>query len=156
MGAIRRRDDTDRSNPLPSSVAAGNDHSLYLKSDGSLLWAETITDEETHCQSQIKQWCEQRGREVITVERRQWAKMNQWKKSNDQIESNGVSSVAAGSKRLYLKSDGRWAIGYNQLGDGTGTSHLSRLKAMVRAAWAEHSLYLKSDGGGEWGTIMLS
>jgi len=115
-----------------TSVTAGGNYSLYVKSDGS-LWAMgsndygelgdgTTTDHSTPVQ----------------------------------IESSGVASVSAGLYHsLYVKSDGRlWAMGINssgRLGDGTTTDRSTPVEiessgvASV-AAGGGHSLYVKSDG----------
>jgi alpha-tubulin suppressor-like RCC1 family protein len=126
---------TDRRTPVGvasgvSAIAAGGNHSLYLRYDGT-LWAMGYN------------YYGQLG-DGTTTDR----------SAPVQIAS-GVSAVASGSYHsLYLKSDGSlWAMGYNyngQLGDGTRTNRVTPVRVAsgvsAIAAGALHSLYLKSDG----------
>lgn len=112
------------------SVAAGANHSLIVKSDGS-LWA---------CG-----WNEygQIG-DGTTTDRHTPVKI-----------MYGVASVAAGNAHsLIIKNDGSlWACGrndYGQLGDGTTTDKLTPVKIMDGvasvAAGVRHTLIIKNDG----------
>jgi alpha-tubulin suppressor-like RCC1 family protein len=83
-----------------TAIAAGADHSLFLKTDGS-LWAVGYND------------CGQLGDGTLNNTNRP-----------EQIVPNGVTAIAAGADQsLFLKSDGSlWVMGYNdcgQLGDST-------------------------------------
>ena len=118
------------------AISAGNSHTLFVKSDGS-LWgmgdnsAGELGDGTTN--------------QVITPE---------------QIIPNGVTAVAAGTQySLFLKSGGSlWAMGMNisgQLGDGTFNNTnrpeqiISGGVTAIAAGW-DQSLFLKSDGS-LWG-----
>ena len=84
-----------------TKVAAGESHSLFLKSDGS-LWA--MGDD----------YYGQLGD----------GNYNWFNPSPEQIVASNVTAIAGGDEHsLFLKSDGSlWAMGYNdagQLGDGT-------------------------------------
>ena len=120
-----------------TKVAAGGEHSLFLKSDGS-LWAMGENDE-----GQLSD--------------------GTYNNTNrpEQIVATNVMAIAAGSDHsLFLKRDGSlWAMGYNgygELGDGTyGTAPYyatNRPELIVAsnvtaiAAGGSHSLFLKSDG----------
>jgi len=124
-----------------TKLAAGGDHSLFLKSDGS-LWA--MGDNEYG----------QLGDGTINE-----------KNVPKQIVASNVTAIAAGQlgdaegdggyHSLFLKSDGSlWAMGdneYGQLGDGTTDSMnvpeqivASNVTAIAAGGW--HSLFLKSDG----------
>ena len=125
-------------------IAAGINHSLFLKSDGS-LWAMGAN------------WGGQLGDGT-------YAKTNR----PEQIVASGVTTIAARDHSLFLKNDGSlWVMGnnqYGQLGDGTtNNSNLPKqivasgvtaiaagdspalpqpLQRLLRAAleaWAEHS-----------------
>ncbi len=117
-----------------TAIAAGDHHSLFIKSDGS-LWAMggngfgelgdgTLNSAGTN--------------------------------SPEKIVANGVTAIAGGTDHsLFLKSDGSlWGMGDNdpgQLGDGTvhGTNQPEKIVAsgvMAIAAGWFHSLFLKSDG----------
>ena len=115
---------------LVISAAAGNTHSLYLKSDGT-LWATGYN------------YYGQLGNGTTVT------------RSNAvSVASNVVSVIAGADHTLFLKNDGTlWAMGWNgdgELGDGTHTqrnspvSVASNVVAMAGGAW--HSLYLKNDG----------
>ncbi|HZL77721.1 MAG TPA: hypothetical protein VFC17_02635 [Candidatus Limnocylindrales bacterium] len=117
-----------------TAIAAGDHHSLFLKSDGS-LWAMggngfgelgdgTLNSGGTN--------------------------------SPEKIVASGVTAIAGGTDHsLFLKSDGSlWGMGDNdpgQLGDGTahGTIQPEKIVASGVTAVAAgffHSLFLKSDG----------
>ena len=115
-----------------TAIAAGDFHSLFLKSDGS-LWAMGENEigelgNGTFVNAYIP----------------------------EQIVASNVTAIAAGgSDSFFLKSDGSlWAMGWNgygQLGDGThynsstpGQIVASNVTAI--AAGYGHSLFLKSDG----------
>ena len=115
-----------------TNIAAGETHSLFITSDGSLWGMGYNVDGQlgdgTYIFS-INRF------ELITV-------------------SNAVSIAAGVSHSLLLKSDGSlWSMGnnaYGQLGDGT-YSNTNRPKQIVAsnvvaiAAGGSHSLFLKSD-----------
>ena len=112
------------------AVAAGADHSLFLKADGT-LWAVGYNgDGELGDGTNID------------------------KQLPECVASNVVAVAAGEWHSLYLTSDGTlWAMGQNnwgQLGDGTTTSQLlpepvaSNVVAVAAGAW--HSLFLKTDG----------
>jgi alpha-tubulin suppressor-like RCC1 family protein len=123
-----------------AKVAAGSDHSLFLKSDGS-LWA---------------------------MGNNNFGQLGDGTADNDnyntnfpeQIVASNVTAIAAGGYHsLFLKSDGSlWAMGNNnfgQLGDGTtdndnyNTNFPEQIVASnvtAIAAGVFHSLFLKSDG----------
>jgi alpha-tubulin suppressor-like RCC1 family protein len=114
------------------AVAAGGNHSLLLKSDGS-LWA--MGDNSYG----------QLGDGAFNPTNRP-----------EQIVSGGVVAISAGvSHSLFVKSDGSlWGMGADydgQLGDGRTSSTnrpeqivSSGVVAVVAGAW--HSLFIKSDG----------
>jgi alpha-tubulin suppressor-like RCC1 family protein len=115
-----------------TAIAAGNEHSLLIKDDGS-LWA---MGDNTYGQLGNGTFTHQ-NRPVLIV-------------------TNGVTAVAAGYQHsLFLKNDGSlWAMGLNtsgQLGDGT-IVNTNRPELIVSsnvtaiAAGQYHSLFLKSDG----------
>jgi len=115
-----------------SQVAAGEDYSLILKTDGS-LWA---TGQNVHGQL---------GDGTTTN-----------RSTPVQILANGISQVSAGwSHSLIVKTDGSlWAVGKNlhgQLGDGTTTD--KRTPVLILASGVSqvsagrfHSLIVKTDG----------
>ena len=93
------------------SVAAGSNHSLYLRSDGS-LW----------------EW----DRTVLAVGRR----YQNGSQHSGAIESGGVTSISAGyHASWYIKSNGSlWAMGRNEsgmLGDGTTLIEIPPFKLKV-------------------------
>jgi alpha-tubulin suppressor-like RCC1 family protein len=117
-----------------TAIAAGDHHSLFIKSDGS-LWAMggdgfgelgdgTLNSAGTN--------------------------------SPEEIVASGVTAIAGGTDHsLFIKSDGSlWGMGDNdpgQLGDGTvhGTNQPEKIVASGVTAVAAgffHSLFLKSDG----------
>jgi len=119
------------------TIAAGFNHSLFLKTDGS-LWAMGYNE---------------------------YGQLGDGTTNNinypEQIVASNVTAIAAGGfHSLFLKSDGSlWAMGDNyrgQLGDGTfspynsyGTNRPERIVAsgvIAITAGANHSLFLKSDG----------
>jgi alpha-tubulin suppressor-like RCC1 family protein len=115
-----------------TAIAAGNNHNLFLKSDGS-LWAMGYNNYG------------QLGDGTLNATNRP-----------EQIVDSGVMAIAAGiNHSLFLKMDGSlWAMGgnnYGQLGDGT-TNNANQPKQIVAgdviaiAAGAYHSMFLKSDG----------
>jgi hypothetical protein len=115
---------------IVAKIAAGSDHSLILKIDGT-LWA---------CGAN---WRGQLG-DGTTTDR----------STPVQIMS-GVQSMAAGyCYSLILKTDGTlWACGsnvYGQLGDGTTTNRSTPVQIMSgvknMSAGETHSLILKTDG----------
>ena len=112
-------------------IAAGINHSLFLKSDGS-LWAMGAN------------WGGQLGDGT-------YAKTNR----PEQIVASGVTTIAARDHSLFLKNDGSlWVMGNNQYGQlGDGTTNNSNLPKQIVAsgvtaiaAGDSHSLFLKSDG----------
>jgi alpha-tubulin suppressor-like RCC1 family protein len=121
-----------------TAIAAGWNHSLFLKNDGS-LWAMG-----NNAFGQL-------GDGTLN---------STGTNSPEQIVPNGVTAIAAGrGHSLFLKSDGSlWAMGDNdagQLGDGTWDGHITPEKivatnVMAIAAGEFHSLFLKSDGS-LWG-----
>src|SRR2546426_4296381 len=114
------------------AIAAGTEHSLFLKSDGS-LWTMGYNAEG------------QLG-DGTTSNR----------SSPVKIISEKVTAIAAGGfHSLFLKSDSSlWAMGLNasgQLGDGTTSDRHSPVKVVSTnvvaiAAGFEHSLLIRSDG----------
>jgi alpha-tubulin suppressor-like RCC1 family protein len=115
-----------------TAIAAGGEHSLFLKNDGS-LWVMGGNDsgqlgDGTYNNTNLP--------EMI-------------------VASNVTAIAAGGIHSLFIKSDGSlWAMGYNgngQLGDGT-YNNTNRPEMIVAsnvtaiAAGSEYSLFLKSDG----------
>jgi alpha-tubulin suppressor-like RCC1 family protein len=116
-----------------TAIAAGNMHSLFLKSDGS-LWAMGSNAE---------------------------GKLGDGHYNNNPnrpelIVASNVTAIAAGSAHsLFLKSDGSlWGMGLNffgQLGYGTDEAVLRPVQIVASnvtaiAAGGSHSLFLKTDG----------
>jgi alpha-tubulin suppressor-like RCC1 family protein len=124
-----------------TKIAAGDLHSLFLKSDGS-LWAMGLNS------------FGQLGDGTYSTP------PNFGTNQPEMIVTSNVTAIAAGDKfSLFLKSDGSlWAMGFNgygQLGDGTynNTNQPEMVVASnVSAIAAEEitSLFLKSDGS-LWG-----
>jgi hypothetical protein len=112
------------------AMAGGYQHSLYLKSDGT-LWAMGY-----NVSGQLG--------DGTTIGRSRAVS----------VTSNVVAMAAGSVHSLYLKSDGTlWAMGYNgygQLGDETTVTRSNAVSVasnvVVATAGALHSLYLKSDG----------
>ncbi len=134
---------TDRSTPVEvfdltdiTAVAAGENHSLFLKNDGT-VWA---------CGSNSSgQFGDGISRNKLTPEQVSPA----WGWS--------ITAVAAGSEHsIFLKNDGTvWACGlnvYGQLGDGTTTQRLTPVQVSGLTgitsvgAGGLHSLFVKNDG----------
>jgi alpha-tubulin suppressor-like RCC1 family protein len=115
-----------------TAIAAGGNHSLFLKNDGS-LWAMGDNGYGGLGDGTF-----------INTNR------------PEQIVASNVTAIAVGyDHSLFLKSDGSlWVMGYNingQLGDGT-FNNTNRPEQIVSsnvtaiAAGEYHSLFLKSDG----------
>jgi alpha-tubulin suppressor-like RCC1 family protein len=114
-----------------AKLAAGGDHSLILKNDGS-LWAS--------------------GRNYYG----QLGSGNTINRTSPVQITNGVKDIATGADHsLILKNDGSlWAMGdnrYGQLGDGTNFNRTSPVEIKANgvkgiAAGALHSLILMEDG----------
>jgi alpha-tubulin suppressor-like RCC1 family protein len=125
-----------------TAVAAGQYHSLFIKSDGSLwgMGSETFGQLGDGHPENIPFYPD----------------LSSFTNLPEEIVASNVIAVAAGGAHsLFLKSDSSlWAMGYNyygQLGDGTLIS-TNRPEMIVTsnvtaiAAGAYHSLFLKSDG----------
>ncbi|MGA2028645.1 MAG: hypothetical protein ABSG87_01030 [Verrucomicrobiota bacterium] len=120
-----------------TKVAAGENHSLFLKNDGS-LWVMGFN------------YYGQLGDGIFNTVVPQGTNLPQ------QIATSSVIAVAGGgSHSLFLKSDGSlWATGGNgsgQLGDGTYNQtnlpeQIVASNVTAIAAGGGHSLFLKSDG----------
>ena len=120
---------------MVSVISAGADHTLFVRSDGS-LWG---TGE--NASSQI-------GGGPAEIHFPQ------------EIVSSGCTAIAGGNAHtLFLESDGSlWVMGnndYGQVGNGTTNGHrmpqqiVSSNVTAVAAGWT-HSLFIKSDGS-LWG-----
>jgi len=123
------------------AIAAGDDNSFFIKSDGS-LWA------------------------VGSDSFGQFGDgMYQFTNRPEQIVSAGVVAVAAGTGHaLFIKSDGSlWAMGHNDIGQlGDGTYNTTNIPEQIVssgviavAAGAFSSVFLKADGsvwtmGDDW------
>jgi alpha-tubulin suppressor-like RCC1 family protein len=115
-----------------TAIAAGESHSLFLKSDGS-LWV---------------------------MGNNYYGQLGDGTYNNtnlpEQIVASNVTAIAAGyTQSLFLKSDGSlWAMGYNtdgELGDGTYAIHNRPEQILAGnvtaiAAGDGYSLFLKNDG----------
>ena len=113
-----------------ASVAAGADHTMYVKTDGT-LWATG-----SNAQGQLGNGGNSTSTTPVQV-------------------ATGVASVAAGRVHtMYVKTDGTlWAMGdnrYGQLGDGTTTNRSSAVRVATGvaslAAGGDHTMYVKTDG----------
>lgn len=112
------------------AVYAGMNHSLLIKSDGS-LWAMGRND------------FGQLGDGT-----------NASHNTPRQIAASVVAASAGGDHSLFIKSDGTlWASGNNssgQLGDGTSVNHSTPVQiatgTVAASAGGDHSLFIKSDG----------
>jgi len=111
-------------------VAAGADHTMYVKTDGT-LWATG-----SNAQGQLGDGGNLTSNTPVQV-------------------ATGVASVAAGRVHtMYVKTDGTlWAMGdnrYGQLGDGTTTNRSSAVRVATGvaslAAGGDHTMYVKTDG----------
>jgi alpha-tubulin suppressor-like RCC1 family protein len=119
-----------------TAIAAGLNHSLFLKSNGS-LWAMGW-----NAYGQLGDGTTDNG--------------NYETNRPEQILASNVTAIAAGYLHtLFLKSDGSlWAMGdnaYGQLGDGTYNNTNIPVQIVASgvtaiAAGDQHSLFLKSDG----------
>ncbi len=122
-------------------IAGAGDHSLFLKSDGSLwgMGANPYGELGAGIYGMAPNFATN-----LPV----------------QIVASNVTAIAAGfSHSLFLKNDGSlWGIGYNGYGElGDGTYHNTNQPEQIVAsdvtavvAGAYHSLFLKSDGS-LWG-----
>ncbi len=120
-----------------TAIAAGNWHSLFLKSDGS-LWATGAG------------YSGQLGDGTYS------GSTNRPK----QVVASNVTAIAVGNNHsMFLKSDGSlWTMGHNyygQLGDGNSSNtnwpeKIVASNVTAIAAGSNHSLFLKSDGS-LWG-----
>jgi len=127
------------------AVAAGDAHSLFVKSDGT-LWAMGYN------------YYGQLGDGTTTSR----TSPVQVKDSSGTPVTNVITVAAGDAHSLFVKSDGTlWAMGnnsYGQLGDGTTINRTSPVQVTVDslgvpvtniiavAAGGDHSLFVKSDG----------
>lgn len=154
------------------AIAAGHDHSLFVKSDGS-LWGMggafiNTNQPKAIVASDVAAIAAGGGFSLfLETDGSLWAMggnnygelgngnfngMNQ----PEEIVASNVTAIAAGEYHsLFLKSDGSlWAMGlnnYGQLGDGTFNltnrpAEIVSSNVTAIAAGLEHSLFLKSDG----------
>jgi alpha-tubulin suppressor-like RCC1 family protein len=125
-----------------TAIAAGADHSLFLKSDGS-LWA--MGDNTTSPFPNANPDSGQLGDGTYNNTN-----------GPEMIVAGNVTAIAAGGfHSLFLKNDGSlWGMGYNysgELGDGT-YNNTNRPEMIVAgnvtaiAAGLYHSLFIKNDG----------
>lgn len=127
---------TDRLTPAfitgdVTEVAAGESHTLFIKTDGS-LWAMGNNNYG------------QLG-DGATTDRNVPVK----------VGTDVIAAVAGSSHSLFLKSDSTlWAMGYNyygQLGDGTTTNRSTPVQiaqgVLSVASAGDFTLFIKSDGG---------
>ena len=130
---------TDRTNPVKLegegvlSVAAGEGHSLYIKTDDNSLWAMGANESG------------QLGNGTTDPS-----------DSSVQADAGPVSRIAAGqSHSLFIRGDGTlWAMGANesgQLGNGNTTNQNTSVQADAGpvsriAAGQSHSLFVKTNG----------
>jgi len=130
---------TSHAQPVVTKVAAGENDTLFIKSDGSLWGMGENKYGELGDGTTLPSFYP------------------------EQIVPSGVTAIAVGEYHsLFLKSDGSlWAMGYNnegQLGDGTfGAGHDSHVPEKIVssgitaiAAGAYHSLFIESNGS-LWG-----
>jgi alpha-tubulin suppressor-like RCC1 family protein len=125
-----------------TAITAGEYHSLFLKSDGS-LWA--MGDNTALPPLNANPDSGQLGDGTYNNTNRP-----------EMIVATNVTAIAAGGfHSLFLKSDGSlWGMGYNdigQLGDGTFSNtnlpeEIVASNVTAIAAGLYHSLFLKSDG----------
>ena len=113
-----------------ASVAAGADHTMYVKTDGT-LWATG-----SNAQGQLGDGGNLTSNTPVQV-------------------ATGVASVAAGRVHtMYVKTDGTlWAMGdnrYGQLGDGTTTNRSSAVRVATGVARVSagrvHTMHVRTDG----------
>ncbi len=119
-----------------AAIAAGLNHSLFLKNNGS-LWAMGDNSD-----GQLGDGTTDNG--------------NYETNRPEQIVASGVAAIAAGYRHsLFLMSNGSlWAMGnnaYGQLGDGTYNNTNQPVQIVAGnvtaiAAGDQHSLFLKNDG----------
>ncbi|WP_052295815.1 fimbrillin family protein [Parasphaerochaeta coccoides] len=130
------------------SVSAGGDHTMILKTDGT-LWA---TGRNNY------------GQQGVGNTTNRSTPVQVWDSTNGSVKMTGVKAVSAGGDHtMILKKDGTlWATGqntYGQLGDGTTYRRTTpvRVKASTTpndfmtdvaavSAGREHTMILKKDG----------
>ena len=118
------------------TVTAGESHSLYIKTDGS-LWAMGNNNE-----GQLGDGTTETRHSPVKV-----------------ADGRVIAVSTGGSHTLFIKSDGSlWAMGNNnegQLGDGTTEQRMTPVKILVSGvvnavAGSQHSLFVLNDGS-LWG-----